>query len=348
MQRYISNVQDTLGNAVPGVTVTVRIAGTAQLAAIFSDNGVTPKSNPFTNDSDGEFSFYAGNGRYDIQLSGPVSETQADILLFDAASAGLVTASFIVDADADVQTGANYFVDVTSGAVTLTLPAAPTLQDAPVVITHYAGDVVTNPITIARNGNNIMGSAQDLVLNSPNGSLQLKYSDAAGGWRIAGDSFVSGAVPSGTVDGSLLKWDTTTAQWLEDTRARLTDAGALALPGLDVGVQDFGVADGVVASAAGVLTIDYAVAQSIRVVLTENITSIVVNNSPPSGALAQIEIELVQDSTTAYTVDFSNLGPTYPDSTAPNFSTLDSEHLIHLRSRDAFTNTKVSFASNFG
>ena len=83
MQQYRNNVQDQLGNALSSVLVTVNILPAGTPATIFSDNGVTPKSNPFTNDSDGEFSFYAANGRYDIELTGPLTESIPDIILFD-------------------------------------------------------------------------------------------------------------------------------------------------------------------------------------------------------------------------------------------------------------------------
>ncbi len=83
MQQYRNNVQDQLGNALASVTVTVNILPAGTPATIFSDDGVTPKANPFTNDSDGEFFFYAANGRYDIELTGPLTESIPDIILFD-------------------------------------------------------------------------------------------------------------------------------------------------------------------------------------------------------------------------------------------------------------------------
>lgn len=83
MQKYINNVQDTLGNAIGSVTVTIRDNPGGGLSTIYSDNSLTGKSNPFTNDSDGEFFFYAANGRYDIELTGPITTTNDDIRLLD-------------------------------------------------------------------------------------------------------------------------------------------------------------------------------------------------------------------------------------------------------------------------
>jgi len=57
---------------VPSCTVTVYIAGTLTPATIYSDRASTPtpKANPFTANSAGEWFFYAGSGRYDIRFSG--------------------------------------------------------------------------------------------------------------------------------------------------------------------------------------------------------------------------------------------------------------------------------------
>jgi hypothetical protein len=54
----------------PGATVTVYISGTLSLASIYSDASGTIKSNPFTADSTGYYSFYAVAGNYDVKFSG--------------------------------------------------------------------------------------------------------------------------------------------------------------------------------------------------------------------------------------------------------------------------------------
>jgi hypothetical protein len=68
-----------------GASVTVYETGTANLATIYSDNGITPLANPFTGEDDGSFSFYAADGRYDVLVHKspyrPVKIT--DILLED-------------------------------------------------------------------------------------------------------------------------------------------------------------------------------------------------------------------------------------------------------------------------
>jgi hypothetical protein len=69
MLKYINVVQDANGDAVSGASVTIYNAGTVVAATIYSDDGVTPASNPLTTDSLGNFEFYAANGDYDIRVS---------------------------------------------------------------------------------------------------------------------------------------------------------------------------------------------------------------------------------------------------------------------------------------
>lgn len=69
----------------PQCTITVFVHG-GGLASIFSDNSGTVLANPFTAQLNGQWQFYAANGRYDVQMSGagfPTSVTYSDILLTD-------------------------------------------------------------------------------------------------------------------------------------------------------------------------------------------------------------------------------------------------------------------------
>lgn len=49
---------------------TVYNSGTLVLATIYSDMSATPKANPFTSASSGQWFFYADSGRYDVKFSG--------------------------------------------------------------------------------------------------------------------------------------------------------------------------------------------------------------------------------------------------------------------------------------
>ena len=79
--------------------------------------------------------------------------------------------------------GNGYFVNTTSGAITVTLPATPTAGDA-VAISDYANTADTNNITIGRNGSNIQGTANDFIINTEGASVLLIYVDATKGWLL--------------------------------------------------------------------------------------------------------------------------------------------------------------------
>ncbi len=188
MQRHTDNVQDLSGNAVPNVTVTVRRVSDNGLASLFSDNLATPTvlSNPFTNDSDGELFFYAVNNRYNIELSGPVIETRSDVLLFDQDDASIRRNIIAISASGNIDQGDVALVDVTGGAITITLPADPgaTIQFSDIVIQHLAGDITTNNITIGRNGELIGGVAADVVLSTLDAWAILTWGGSTLGWAI--------------------------------------------------------------------------------------------------------------------------------------------------------------------
>jgi len=91
---------------------------------------------------------------------------------------------------ADVKTAAfnavvsnRYICDtVTTAAFTATLPAAPSAGD---YIIFYPGSAWTsNNLTVARNGLNINGVAQDLVCDVTH-EFELTYISAAEGWLVA-------------------------------------------------------------------------------------------------------------------------------------------------------------------
>jgi len=74
-------------------TVRVKDQGTDTDSTLYSDDGVTPKANPFSASAVGLVAFYAANGRYDITITphaddladGAVAYTLSDVLLDDPA-----------------------------------------------------------------------------------------------------------------------------------------------------------------------------------------------------------------------------------------------------------------------
>jgi hypothetical protein len=136
----------------PLCTVTVYLHGTLTLATIYSDNGITSLANPFTANSNGQFTFYAANNRYDVILSnnagsGPASPlTLSDILLNDpAGGSGVVNSVFGRTGTVIAQTG-DYLVGQVSGAAPL---ASPPLTGTPTAPTPPLNDNTTRIATTA-------------------------------------------------------------------------------------------------------------------------------------------------------------------------------------------------------
>jgi len=79
--------------------------------------------------------------------------------------------------------GEGYFINTTSGAITMTLPASPTLGDF-VTFIDYAGTFDTNNLTVGRNSENIQGSAADLTVSVERAANTLVYTDGTQGWLL--------------------------------------------------------------------------------------------------------------------------------------------------------------------
>jgi len=84
-------------------------------------------------------------------------------------------------ADFTATNGAGFFVDSSSSAITVTLPASPSAGNI-VSVSDYNGSAVTNSITIARNGSNINGDASNLEISKADSAVTLVYVDATVGW----------------------------------------------------------------------------------------------------------------------------------------------------------------------
>jgi len=79
--------------------------------------------------------------------------------------------------------GEGYFINTTSGAITMTLPSSPTIGDE-VSFVDYAGTFDTNNLTIGRNSENIQGSAADLTVSTERAANTLVYTDGTQGWLL--------------------------------------------------------------------------------------------------------------------------------------------------------------------
>ena len=112
----------------------------------------------------------------------------SSVSLGSSISAGALDWQTVIVADGSTGTtgvaGRGYFIDTTSAAHTFTLPSSPTIG-ATIAIVDYAGTFATNKLTIARNGHNIQGVANNSLIGTNRASLVLVYVDSTKGWLYA-------------------------------------------------------------------------------------------------------------------------------------------------------------------
>jgi hypothetical protein len=96
---------------------------------------------------------------------------------------GLVTGSVrratsVIGSNTSAVAGTTYIL---TASLTLTLPGSPTAGDT-IRVTNLSG---TYTSVVARNGQNIMGIAEDMTIDFNYMSLTLTYADATRGWVVA-------------------------------------------------------------------------------------------------------------------------------------------------------------------
>ena len=76
-----------------------------------------------------------------------------------------------------------YLIDASGGACNFNLPAAPANGDH-IQVNDYLGTFAVNNVTLNRNGNNILGIADNLLCDVNNVILDLYYTGATEGWTV--------------------------------------------------------------------------------------------------------------------------------------------------------------------
>ena len=85
--------------------------------------------------------------------------------------------------DTNAASGNGYFVDTTIGPVVITLPLNPNFGDR-IDIVDYIGGFSINNCTVARNGQKIMGLAENFICDVDRLCIVMIYSGLTFGWRI--------------------------------------------------------------------------------------------------------------------------------------------------------------------
>ena len=113
--------------------------------------------------------------------------------VIEATSASLNWSSAVITASTlTASAGNGYFINTSSNACTVTLPASPAIGDQ-IVFADYARTWATNNLIIDSNGNNFQGESDLYTVDysTAGQSLNIVYSDATKGWLPVSDDAVA-------------------------------------------------------------------------------------------------------------------------------------------------------------
>jgi hypothetical protein len=171
----------TTASAVNEFTITNAATGNApEISATGGDTNIdlkiTPKGSGKINLDGIKFPNADGSPNQVLQTDGSGN------LTFATASGGAAWQA-VVTSNISVVAKAGYFINTSSAAITATLPSSPTLGDF-ISFIDYAGTFDTNNLTIARNGKNIQGVAENLTVSVERAGLTLVFTDNTQGWLL--------------------------------------------------------------------------------------------------------------------------------------------------------------------
>ena len=144
---------------------------------------VALSSPPGGTDKQIQFNDNGAFGGITMGTAGQVLTTDGTTASFGDISGGASWQAVITADPANAVAGYGYFCNTTGGAFTVTLPTSPSLGDF-ISFIDYAGTFDTNNLTIARNGKNIQGVAEDLTVSVERAGLTLVFVDDTQGWLL--------------------------------------------------------------------------------------------------------------------------------------------------------------------
>jgi hypothetical protein len=142
-----------------------------------------PLGVPGGSDKQIQFNNAGSFGGITMGTAGQVLSTDGTTASFTDPAAGGTSWQAVVTSSLSVVAGAGYFINTSGGVITATLPSSPTLGDF-ISFIDYAGTFDTNNLTIARNGKNIQGVAEDLTVSVERAGLTLVFTDNTQGWLL--------------------------------------------------------------------------------------------------------------------------------------------------------------------
>ena len=112
------------------------------------------------------------------------------VQLGGSANLGSISWQSVVTGDTTMVAGRGYFVNTTSGAITMTLPSSPSAGDT-VAMKDYAATFASNNMTIGRNSKKIQGLEADSVISTDRASVVCVFIDDTRGWLFTVESNVA-------------------------------------------------------------------------------------------------------------------------------------------------------------
>ena len=100
-----------------------------------------------------------------------------------ANSGGIIDWQAVVTSNTTMVSGRGYFVDTSSGAITMTLPSSASRGNE-IHIIDYGATADTNNITVGRNSHKIQGDSADLTVATERAAFTLVYVDSTQGWLL--------------------------------------------------------------------------------------------------------------------------------------------------------------------
>ena len=182
----------TVSTGNPGTNASVTIAGNAgeQLVSFVIPRGDVGAQG--IQGIQGETGPQGDTGAQGIQgIQGDTGETGAQGIQ------GVVVSYSQVTTDTSLTINTGYLADTTSAAITLTLPASPSVGDQ-IVIADKSNTAATNNVIVARNGSTIQGYDEDLTINVDGALVTLIYN---------GSTWVVYAIINSLVDGTVVTLD---------------------------------------------------------------------------------------------------------------------------------------------
>ena len=182
-------------NGGPGVgitnnagSITITATGTGFIASVNAaspllSTGTTSITISLPSASNGQLLIGNGSGFALSTLTAgtgvSITNSAGSITISTGTTTGLPTVTVTASTAISASAGVNYILTGAS-AVTVTLPASPTISDT--IYVTVANSLTTN--VIARNGKPIQAIAEDMTLNSRYASAQLRFTDNTVGWVL--------------------------------------------------------------------------------------------------------------------------------------------------------------------